>query len=104
MRTPAGFPCRVMRISSDSARRRNRDRSSFTSARATWRIGRRVLGEPARGVGLRDDREDFDSFTRDVIEHPHFPNPQAILRLTQAPKALDSALADPGRLVSQMPF
>src|SRR4026208_226137 len=104
MSTPAGLPCRVIRISSDSARRRNRDRSSFTSARATRRTERPVLGEPARGFGFRDDREDLDSFARDVIEHPHFPNPKAILRLTQAPEALDAALAYPGRLIPQVPF
>src|SRR5919108_6093834 len=91
--TPAGFPCRVMTISSDSARRRNRDRSSFTSARAAWRTGRPVLREPTRGFGFRDDREDLDGFPRDVIEHPHFPDPKTILRLTQAPQAFDPALA-----------
>jgi hypothetical protein len=63
-----------------------------------------VLGEPARCFGFRDDREDLDSFARDVIEHPHFPNPKSILRLTQAAKALDPALAYPGRLVPQVPF
>jgi len=41
---------------------------------------------------------------RDVIEHPHFPNPEAILRLAQAAKTFDPALADPGGLVSQVPF
>jgi hypothetical protein len=63
-----------------------------------------MRGEPARGFGFRDDREDLDGFVRDVIEHPHFSNPQAILRLTQAPEALDPALAYPGRLVPQVPF
>jgi len=63
-----------------------------------------MRGEPARGFGFRDDREDLDGFARDVIEHPHFSNPQAILRLTQAPEALDPALAYPGRLVPQVPF
>jgi len=40
-----------------------------------------VLGKPAGCFGFRDDREDLDSFARDVIEHPHFPNPEAILGL-----------------------
>src|SRR5438034_8705884 len=93
-----------MTISSDSARRRNLDRSSFTSARAAWRTGRPIFGEPARGFGFRDDREDLDSFPRDVIKHPHFPDPNTILRLTQAPEAFDPALAYPGRLVPQVPF
>jgi hypothetical protein len=50
-----------------------------------------VRGEPARGFGLRDDREDLDRFVRDVIEHPHSSDPQAILRLIQAPETLDPA-------------
>src|SRR5213593_4724551 len=57
-----------MRISSDSARRRNRDRSSLTSASAAGRTRRPVLGEPAGRFGLRDDREDLNGFTRDVIK------------------------------------
>jgi hypothetical protein len=63
-----------------------------------------VLGEPVLCFRFRDDGEDLDSFVRDVIEHPHFSNPKPILRLTQAPQALDPALAHPGRLVSQVPF
>src|SRR5213083_3596981 len=85
-----------MRISSDSARRRNRDRSSLTSASAAWRTWRPVFGEPAGRFGLRDDREDLDGLTRDVIKYPHFPHPEPILRLAQAPQALDPALAYPG--------
>jgi hypothetical protein len=63
-----------------------------------------VLGQPARGFCFRDDREDLDSFTRDVIEHPHVPNPEAILRLAQAAEALDPTLARLGRLVPQVLF
>src|SRR5712692_6126191 len=104
MSTPAGFPCRVMRISSDSAKRKNRDRSSLTSASAAWRTRRCALGKPAAGFGFRDDREDLDGFARDVIKHPHFSNPESILRLAQAPQAFNPALADPGGLVPQVPF
>src|SRR5437773_4561520 len=93
-----------MRISSDSAKRRNRDRSSFTSASAASRTRRPVVGEPAGCFGFCDDREDLDSFVRDVIEHPHFPDPEAILRLAQAAQALDPALAHPGGRVPQVPF
>src|SRR3989442_11707686 len=93
-----------MRISSDSAKRRNRDRSSLTSASAAWRTGRPVFSKPAGRFGFRDDREDLDTFPRDVIEHPHFPNPEAILRLAQAPQAFDPALAYPGGLATQVPF
>src|ERR1700694_731632 len=93
-----------MRISSDSAKRRNRDRSSLTLASGARRTGRPVLGKPTRCFGFRDDREDFDSFARDVIEHPHLPNPESILRLAQAPQTFDPALASPGGLVPQVPF
>src|SRR5436309_2524882 len=93
-----------MTISSDSAKRRNRDRSSLTSASATWRTRRPVPGEPVRGFSFRDDREDLDGFARDVIEHPHFPDPEAILRLAHAPQPFDPALAHPGGLVPQVPF
>src|SRR4030095_8182356 len=98
MRTPAGLPCRVMRMSSDSAKRRKRERSSLTSASATRRIGCPVLGEPACRLGFREDGEDFDGFGRDVIEHSNLPNPQPILWLAQATQPLDPALAYPGWL------
>src|SRR5438552_18674112 len=104
MSTPAGFPCLVMTISSDSARRRNRERSSFTSASATWRIGRAVRREPPLRFGLGDDRNDFDRFGCDVIENSHLPNPKAILRLPKTSQSLDPALAHAGRLVPQVPF
>lgn len=93
-----------MIISSDSARRRNRDKSSLTSASAARRTGRSVVGEPTRRFGLRDDREDFDRFVRDVIEHPYLPHPKAVLWPTDAPRAFDPALAHPGRLVAQVPL
>ncbi|HKB49225.1 MAG TPA: hypothetical protein VKC57_16075 [Ktedonobacterales bacterium] len=63
-----------------------------------------MLREPARCFCFRDDREDLDSFARDVIEHPHFPDPEAILRLAQAAETFDPALACSGRLVPQVPF
>src|SRR5947199_10142397 len=93
-----------MRISSDSARRRNRDRSSLTSASAAWRTWRPVFGEPAGRFGLRDDREDLDGLTRDVIKYPHFPHPEPILRLAQPPQPLAPAPAHPAGLVPQLPL
>jgi len=63
-----------------------------------------VLGKPARRFSFRDDREDLDSFARDVIEHSHFPDPETILWLAETPQPFDSALAHPGRFVSQVPF
>src|SRR5260370_35425804 len=92
-----------MRISSDSARRRNRERSSCTSASGPWRTGRRMLGEPPLRFGFRDNCEDLDCFARDVIEDPHLSNPEAILRLAQAPQ-FDPALAPPGGLMAQVPL
>jgi len=41
-----------------------------------------MFGKPARCLGLRDNREDFDGFDRDVIENSHFSNAEAKLRLT----------------------
>ena len=63
-----------------------------------------MLGKPARRFGFRDDCEDFDRFARDIIEPPHFPDPEAILRLAQPAQPSDPALAHPGRLVPQVPF
>ena len=63
-----------------------------------------MLGKPARRLRFGDDREDLDSFARDVIENPHFPDPETILRLAQAAKTFDPTLACPGRLVPQVPF
>src|SRR5439155_1408331 len=40
---------------------------------AAWRTRRPVLGEPPARFGLRDDREDLDGLTRDVMKYPHFP-------------------------------
>jgi hypothetical protein len=101
---PAGFPCRVITISSVSASRKNRDKSSLTSVSATRRIGRSVLGKPVSRLGLCNDGEDFDGFDRDVIENSYLSDPKAILWLTQTPEPLDSALARPSGLLPQVPF
>jgi len=55
-------------------------------------------------LGLRDDGEDFNGFVRNVIEHSHLSNPEAILGLAQTPQTFDPALAHPGRFVAQVPF
>ena len=55
-RTPAGFPCRVMTISSFSARRRYFDRSSLISDRATFFIAFTMFRKPGVRPGLRHDR------------------------------------------------
>lgn len=88
----AGRPCRVITIPSDWADRRNRDRSFLTSTSATGRIGRPVPGKPARRFGFRDDRQDLGGFLRGIIEDSHLPPPEPILRLAQAPQALDQCL------------
>src|SRR5258706_10566475 len=93
-----------MRISWDSARRRNRERSSLTSASAARRIGRPARGEPTRRFRFGDDGEDFDSFARDVIKHSHLSDPEPILGLAQSPQAFDPALAHPGGRVAQVPL
>src|SRR5437870_6190987 len=93
-----------MTISSSAARRRYFDRSSLTLARATARTRRAFLVEPALGLLLFDDREDFDCGLGNVIEHPDFVDSEAILRLTHAPEPLDATLARLGRLESEVTF
>jgi len=63
-----------------------------------------VLEEPGGCLFLGDDREDFDGFSRDVIEHSHLPHPEPILWLPQASQALDPALAHTSRFMAQMTF
>ena len=63
-----------------------------------------MLEEPAGGLFLGDDREDFDGFSRDVMEDSHLPHPEPILWLTQATQALDPALTHASRFMAQMTF
>src|SRR3990170_154397 len=83
-----------MTISSAAARRRYRDRSSFTLASATSRLRRAGRREPLRGLRFRDDGEDLDFLVDEVIEHPELIHAETILRSTQPAHALDST---PGR-------
>ena len=102
MSTPAGRPCRVIKISPSAAKRRYFDRSSLTRARATACVGRAFPFEPGLRLGLGDDGEDFDRCFRNVIEHPDVVDPQAVLRTTQTPQPFDSTLAEFGRLEPEM--
>jgi hypothetical protein len=108
MRTPAGRPWRVITISSSTASRKYFEKSSFTAARATslgsLRAWRPLLVEPRLCFGFCDDREDLDFGFCNVIEHPDIADTQTVLRLAQAPKTLDSTLADFRRRVCQMDF
>jgi hypothetical protein len=49
---PAGLPCRVITISSVSAKRKNLDRSSLTSDRATFLIAFTVSLKPKEDIGF----------------------------------------------------
>src|SRR6266849_633292 len=102
MSTPAAWPCRVITISCSCARRRYRERSSFTLASATFCTLCSFALEPCFRFGLADDRKDFNRRGRDVIEHPHLSDAEPILGPAQSPKALDPTLAHQGRLVSQV--
>ena len=108
MSTPAGRPWRVITISSSAANRKNLDRSSFTSARATslgWAVDRRpFFVEPRLGLGFRDDREDFNLRFCNIIKHSNIIDAEPILRLAQPAKALDAALAHLHGFVPQVPF
>jgi hypothetical protein len=75
------------------ARRRKRDKSSLTTARATSRRAGAMLREPRFGFFLRDDREDLDFLADDVIEHPELVHPKPELRLRQATQPLDATLS-----------
>lgn len=83
-----------MMISSSAASLRKLDRSSFTFARATVRIGRALLIEPGLRLRFADDGENFDRRLRNVIEHQDVVDSEAVLRATHAPQPLDAALAD----------
>jgi hypothetical protein len=63
-----------------------------------------LLREPLLGLLPRDDREDFNGFVPDVMEHPHFARAQAALGLRYDSQALDAALAHSRRFMSQMGF
>src|SRR5450755_2313796 len=76
--TPAGLPCRVITISSVSARRRYFERSSFTSESGTVFIALTYLFEPRIRIGFRDDRETLNLLALDVIEYPKVIDPQPI--------------------------
>jgi hypothetical protein len=55
-------------------------------------------------LGLRDDREDFNGFVRDVIEHPQVSYSQPKLRLPQSAEPSDPAPAHFPGLVPQVRF
>jgi len=63
-----------------------------------------VVEEPAGGLFLGDDREDFDGFSRDVMEHSHLPHPKPLLWLTQPTQTLDPVLTHASRFMAQMTF
>jgi hypothetical protein len=54
--------------------------------------------------GFGDDREDLDFRFCNVIKHPDVAYSETVLGLAQAPESFDSALADFGRLVLQVPL
>src|SRR5439155_9455381 len=45
-----------------------------------------------------------ETLARDIISHHHFPQPEVLLRLAQAPKVFVPSPAYPGGLVTQVPF
>src|SRR5438093_13037775 len=104
MRIPAGFPWRVITISSRSASRKYFERSSFTFARATSRLRNPFLGEPGFRFRFGHDGEDLDRLVSDVIEHPDVIHSEPKLRVAQPPEPLDAALTHLGRFLAQMRF
>ena len=104
MSTPAARPCRVIKISPLAAKRRYFDRSSFTRASATTRVGRAFPLEPRLRFGFGDDGEDFDRRFRNVIKHPDVADCQEILRTTQPSEPLDSTFTDLRWFKSEVAF
>src|SRR5216110_352354 len=97
-----------MTISSATASRRYLEKSSLIFATGTAFVGfldwRAPLFEPFLRFGFRDDRKDLDLCFCNVIKHPDVAHAQAILRLAQPTKSLDSTLADLPGLMRQMLF
>src|SRR5262245_14798639 len=93
-----------MMISSPAARRRYFEKSSLSSANATFRISGCLFVEPFLRIRFLEDGKDFDRCFLDVIKHPYFINSQAILRSAYPPETLDPAFAQLGWFVSQVNF
>lgn len=54
--------------------------------------------------GFGDDREDFYSLVRDIIENPNLIDSQSILRMSHLPKTLDATFTGLGWFETQMFF
>jgi len=84
----------VITISSSTARRKYRERSSLISASATALGWRPFFVEPSLRFVLVDDRKDLDLRFSNVIKHPDICNPEPVLRLREPTQSLDPAFAD----------
>src|SRR5262249_37963785 len=100
--TPARLPCRVITISSVSARRRTFERSFFTSERGTIFIALPCLSEPCIRIRFRNDAEDSGHRILNAVEDPQVIPSKPISWKGESPESLDAALADLGPLVPQM--
>ena len=72
----------MMMISSRAASRRYRDRSSFTLASATSRLGFAERREPFGRFRFGDDGEDVGFLDDDVIVHPELVHADKIARIS----------------------
>src|SRR5579863_6351677 len=93
-----------MMMSVVSARRRYRERSSFTSASGTLRPGFAVRFQLRAGLAFRDDREDLDFLVSDVIEDAYLVDTEPKLGASQAAQALDSTPGRFGWVIPEMPL
>src|SRR5436190_12736041 len=93
-----------MMISCRAASRRYRDRSSFTLASATSRLGFAERCEPLGRFGFGDDGEDLDFLADDVMVHPELIHAETVLRSIQPANVLDSTLGRLHRLMPKMHF
>src|SRR5215212_6592064 len=102
MRTPAGRPLSMIKISSPPDSRRWRGRSSFNSESDTAFIGLSRLREPFVCTGLRDDGQYLYGLFQHIIEHAELPHTEPVLRASNAAQPLDARPTDRHRAVSQM--
>src|SRR5258708_30886500 len=93
-----------MTTSDVSANRRYRDRSSFTAASATSRLGFSFGAKPGLRLAFRDDDEVLDFFVGDVIEHPDVIHAQAELGPNQPAHSFDSTFGYLGRFEAKVRF
>ena len=58
--------------------------------------------KPLGGLALWNNSKDMNFSSYDVVKHPNFPDPEAVLRFSKTAEPLDSAFAHPSRFMPEM--